>query len=85
MLNHLSHDWLPFALESNDSSGRSVIFSWCNAALSQDDQIKALAELFMRRQIFLKAERQFKKPKPGKKRLAKWPKKLISVPDLVRP
>ena len=33
----------------------------------------------MRRNIFLKSERQFKKPKPGKKRLAKWPKKLIPL------
>lgn len=38
-----------------------------------------MAELFIRRKIFLKSERQFKKPKPGKKRLAKWPKKLLPL------
>lgn len=31
----------------------------------------------MRRRLFIKADRMFKKPKPGKKRLAKWPKKLV--------
>ena len=49
------------------------------AGLRVEDQIKTLAELMMRRRLFVKADRMFKKPKPGKKRLAKWPKKLIPM------
>ncbi|KAK9804442.1 hypothetical protein WJX73_000818 [Symbiochloris irregularis] len=67
-------DFVSHFKEHND-----VLGAWVNRALSQDDQIRALAELFMRRGLFFKAERQFKKPKPGKKRLAKWPKKLLPL------
>ena len=49
-----------------------------------EDQIKVMAELMMRRQLLVKADRKFKKPRPGMKRRAKWPKKLIHVPDQVR-
>ena len=53
--------------------------SLLRAGLRVEDQIKTLAELMMRRRLFVKADRMFKKPKPGKKRLAKWPKKLIPM------
>ena len=33
----------------------------------------------IRRRLFIKADRLFKKPKPGKKRLVKWPKKLVPL------
>ena len=31
----------------------------------------------LRRRFLIKADRMFKKPKPGRKRLVKWPKKLV--------
>ena len=31
----------------------------------------------LRRRFLIKADRMFKKPKPGRKRLVKWPKKLL--------
>jgi len=51
------------------------------AALRLDQQIKELGELMIRRRLFIKADRMFKKPKPGKKRLVKWPKKLVPLYD----
>ena len=53
------------------------------AGAKLEDQIKVMAELMMRRHLLIKADRRFKKPKPGMKRRAKWPKKLIPVPDQV--
>lgn len=50
---------------------------------SLEDQIKVMAELMMRRQLLVKADRKFKKPRPGMKRRAKWPKKLIHVQEQV--
>ena len=35
----------------------------------------------IRRRLFIKADRMFKKPKPGKKRLVKWPHKLVPLYD----
>ena len=51
------------------------------AALRTDQQIKELGELMIRRRLFIKADRMFKKPKPGKKRLVKWPHKLMPLYD----
>ena len=51
------------------------------AALRTDQQIKELGELMIRRRLFIKADRMFKKPKPGKKRLVKWPHKLVPLYD----
>ena len=39
--------------------------------------MKELGELLLRRRFLIKADRMFKKPKPGRKRLVKWPKKLV--------
>ena len=47
------------------------------AASKQDQQVKELGELLLRRRFLIKADRMFKKPKPGRKRLVKWPKKLV--------
>ena len=49
----------------------------CCAASKQDQQVKELGELLLRRRFLIKADRMFKKPKPGRKRLVKWPKKLV--------
>ena len=46
-----------------------------------DAQIKTLTQLLLRRGLIFRADRLYKKPKPGKKRLAKWPKKLVPVRD----
>lgn len=37
--------------------------------------------LLIRRGLVLRVDRVYKKPKPGKKRLTKWPKKLVPVQD----
>ncbi|KAK9839798.1 hypothetical protein WJX81_002420 [Elliptochloris bilobata] len=50
-------------------------------ALRKDQQIRELGELMIRRRLFIKADRMFKKPKPGKKRLVKWPHKLVPLYD----
>lgn len=39
--------------------------------------MKELGDLLLRRRFLIKADRMFKKPKPGRKRLVKWPKKLV--------
>lgn len=39
--------------------------------------MKELGDLMLRRRFLIKADRMFKKPKPGRKRLVKWPKKLV--------
>ncbi|DBB05953.1 TPA: hypothetical protein ACH3X3_009946 [Trebouxia sp. C0006] len=46
-----------------------------------DAQIKTLIELLLRRRLIFRTDRLYKKAKPGKKRLAKWPKKLLPVRD----
>lgn len=56
-------------------------FRAAGAALRTDQQIKELGELMIRRRLFIKADRMFKKPKPGKKRLVKWPHKLVPLYD----
>ncbi len=38
-----------------------------------------VADMMLRKGLFMKTERMFKKPKPGKKRLVKWPKKLLPL------
>ena len=57
------------------------MFRAAGAALRTDQQIKELGELMIRRRLFIKADRMFKKPKPGKKRLVKWPHKLVPLYD----
>ena len=46
-----------------------------------DAQIKSVIELLVRKGFIRRVDRMYKKPKPGKKRLAKWPKKLVPVRD----
>lgn len=44
-----------------------------------DDQIADLMSILLRRELIKRAERKFKKPKPGKKRLVKFPKTLLAL------
>lgn len=50
------------------------------AASKVDQQVQEVGDLMLRKGLFMKTERMFKKPKPGKKRLVKWPKKLLPLP-----
>lgn len=45
-----------------------------------EDRIIYLGETLLKQSYILKTERKFKKPKPGLKRLVKWPKTLLQVP-----
>lgn len=54
----------------------------CTAAGGDEDaQIKSITELLVRKGFIRRVDRMYKKPKPGKNRLAKWPKKLVPVRD----
>lgn len=57
------------------------ILRYVSRALKPEEQIKVMIELLQRRRLLVKADRVFKKPRPGKKRLAKWPKKLQPLND----
>ncbi|PNH11496.1 Translocation protein SEC62 [Tetrabaena socialis] len=46
-----------------------------------EDQIAELMMVFMRRKLVRKTDRKFKKPKPGKKRLVKFPRTLVPHQD----
>ncbi|GFR49441.1 hypothetical protein Agub_g11499, partial [Astrephomene gubernaculifera] len=46
-----------------------------------DDQIGELCMVFQRRKLVRKADRKYKKPKPGKTRLVKYPRTLVPHPD----
>ena len=43
------------------------------------DQVVELLHLMLRRGLIERAERFYTKPKPGRKRLARWPNKLKPV------
>ena len=61
---------------------RSAPAKQCVAAGGDEDaQIKSIIELLVRKGFIRRVDRMYKKPKPGKKRLAKWPKKLVPVRD----
>lgn len=45
-----------------------------------DDQIAELMTLFMKRRLVRKTDRKYKKPKPGKKRLVKFPRTIVPHP-----
>lgn len=47
----------------------------------EDGQMNEFIVLLIRRGLVLRVDRVYKKPKPGKKRLTKWPKKLVPVQD----
>lgn len=42
-----------------------------------EDQIRDLVHFFIHKGLLLKADRKFKKPKPGRKRLVKFPRTLL--------
>lgn len=46
-----------------------------------EDQIAELMQLFAKRKLVRKADRKYKKPKPGKKRLVKFPRTLVPHPE----
>lgn len=46
-----------------------------------DDQIAELMTLFMKRRLVRKTDRKYKKPKPGKKRLVKFPRTIVPHPE----
>ncbi|KAK9806919.1 hypothetical protein WJX72_007432 [[Myrmecia] bisecta] len=58
------------------------IGNFVNQSKPQDEQVIELAEVLLRKGLLVKGNRMFKKPKPGKKRLSKWPKKLVPVREL---
>jgi translocation protein SEC62 len=45
-----------------------------------EDQIADLMLIFMKRKLVRKTDRKYKKPKPGKKRLVKFPRTLVPHP-----
>lgn len=53
----------------------------CTANDDEEGQMKEFITLLMRKGLILRVDRMYKKPKPGKKRLTKWPKKLVPVKD----
>lgn len=44
-----------------------------------DERIGEVAERFLKKGLLCRTERKYKKPKPGKPRLVKWPKTLEPV------
>lgn len=40
-----------------------------------------MMQLLQRKKLVRRTERLYKKPKPGRKRLTKWPRKLEHVPE----
>lgn len=46
----------------------------------EEEGIREMMHLLMRRDLVRRTERFYKKPKPGRKRLTKWPRKLQPVP-----
>jgi hypothetical protein len=47
---------------------------------SQEDQVADLVGQLLSRRLLLPAERRFKKPKPGRTKLVKWPRTLDVLP-----
>ncbi len=46
-----------------------------------EDQVADFCDLLIRRELLRKAERKFKKPKPGRKKLVKWPRNLEAASE----
>ncbi|GAX73131.1 hypothetical protein CEUSTIGMA_g584.t1 [Chlamydomonas eustigma] len=46
-----------------------------------EDQIRDLVHFFIHKGLMIKADRKYKKPKPGKKRLVKFPRTLLLSQD----
>merc|ERR1719197_1556043 len=49
--------------------------------LSTEERIKKLGELYMRKGYFVKSERFFPRPHPGRTKLVKWPIRVIQADD----
>lgn len=63
------------------ATGSAPANQCAGAGGDEDAQIKSIIELLVRKGFIRRVDRMYKKPKPGKKRLAKWPKKLVPVRD----
>lgn len=50
------------------------------AGKNVEDQIREIANLFIRRGLLMRCQRKYLKPPPGQKRLIKFPKKVLPVP-----
>mmetsp|Transcript_28438 Transcript_28438/g.62577 ORF Transcript_28438/g.62577 Transcript_28438/m.62577 type:complete len:308 (+) Transcript_28438:149-1072(+) len=46
-----------------------------------EDQIRDLIHFFINKGYVLKTDRKYKRPKPGRKRLVKWPRTLVTCQD----
>ena len=62
----------------------SVVFTfWFGVSADPqdvDDRIPLIGERLLKEGLILRAERKYTKPKPGLKRLVKWPRTLVRVP-----
>ena len=66
------------ALTASQLTAEAMLFG-C-AGRTTEDQIAELMQLFAKRKFVRKADRKYKKPKPGKKRLVKFPRTLVPHP-----
>lgn len=64
------------------SAGSDVypVWFWI-AGATQEQEIQGMMQLLQRKKLVRRTERLYKKPKPGRKRLTKWPRKLEHVPE----
>lgn len=53
-----------------------------NVSKNSEDQAQEFLALLAKRRLVVACQRKFKKPKPGKKKLAKWPKTLVPCKDV---
>jgi hypothetical protein len=67
---------IPTCLQVSDAPADPA----CRSGRTVDDQIAELMMLMMRRRLVQKTERKFKKPKPGRTRLVKFPRTLVRHP-----
>mmetsp|Transcript_2710 Transcript_2710/g.8015 ORF Transcript_2710/g.8015 Transcript_2710/m.8015 type:complete len:447 (+) Transcript_2710:188-1528(+) len=58
-----------------------IIPGTCAAGATQEQEIQGMMQLLQRKKLVRRTERLYKKPKPGRKRLTKWPRKLEHVPE----
>lgn len=57
-----------------------VIPGVCLPGTNPAEQAQAMMQLLLRKGLVRAVDRLFKSPKPGRKRLVKWPKKLTALP-----
>ena len=71
------------ALAGSSHGGQGICYTLPNVAADKKadmkDQVVELLHLMLRRGLIERAERFYTKPKPGRKRLSRWPNKLKPV------